>query len=150
MTGSTITFPLPGPLENLLQYCLKYSCIICVYYRRVNDEFGSKDREVKSLRRQLDNVREELTEITRDRDACLRENRRLQEDLATMTRENQVIINNFNPGEYILESFVVLCQQLQPQCPINDLLLEFMEGQRRKLLLMGQNANFLPVNTFDF
>ena len=43
-----------------------------------------------SLRRQLDGTQEELTEVGRARDVSLRENRRLQDDLATMTRENQV------------------------------------------------------------
>ena len=43
-----------------------------------------------SLRRQLDSTSEELTETGRGREVALRENRRLQEDLATMTRENQV------------------------------------------------------------
>ena len=75
-------------------WCSIISCstlsVLCLSHRRVSDELGSKDREVKSLRRQLDATREELTECTRDRDACVRENRRLQEDLATMTRENQV------------------------------------------------------------
>ena len=60
------------------------------HYRLANDELGSKDREVRSLRRQLDSSRDELTETVRGRDATMRENRRIQEDLATMTRENQV------------------------------------------------------------
>ena len=49
----------------------------------------SKDREVLSLRRQLDSISEELTETGRAREVMLRENRRLQDDLVTMTRENQ-------------------------------------------------------------
>ncbi len=50
----------------------------------------SKDCELQSLRRQLDGTTLELTETSRGREVALRENRRLQEDLATMTRENQV------------------------------------------------------------
>lgn len=45
---------------------------------------------MQSLRRQLDGTSEELTEVGRGREVALRENRRLQDDLATMTRENQV------------------------------------------------------------
>ena len=43
-----------------------------------------------SLRRQLDSTSEELNEVGRAREAALRENRRLQDDLGAMTRENQV------------------------------------------------------------
>ena len=56
----------------------------------------AKDREVASLRRQLDGISEELTEVGRGREVALRENRRLQDDLTTMTRENQVRVK---PGK---------------------------------------------------
>ena len=39
---------------------------------------------------------EESAEVKRARDAALRENRRLQEDLATLTRENQAINGELN------------------------------------------------------
>lgn len=48
-----------------------------------------KDRELKSMRRQLDSTSEDLSESSRSKDIALRENRRLQDDLAVMTRENQ-------------------------------------------------------------
>ena len=54
-------------------------------------EQGSlKDREIKSLRRQLDSRDDELAEMTRGREVALKENRRLQTDLNTMTEEHQV------------------------------------------------------------
>lgn len=43
-----------------------------------------------SLRRQLDAGQNELTVLQRDKDIAVKENRRLQDDLATMTREAQV------------------------------------------------------------
>jgi len=49
-----------------------------------------KERELKSLRRQLDSTSEDLNENSRGKEVALRENRRLQDDLAVMTRENQV------------------------------------------------------------
>jgi len=49
-----------------------------------------KEREMVSLRRQLDASSDELTEAGRGREVALRENRRLQDDMALMTRENQV------------------------------------------------------------
>lgn len=41
------------------------------------------------MRRQLDSTSEDLSESSRSKDIALRENRRLQDDLAVMTRENQ-------------------------------------------------------------
>uniref|UniRef100_A0AAY4D4J7 Centrosomal protein of 135 kDa n=1 Tax=Denticeps clupeoides TaxID=299321 RepID=A0AAY4D4J7_9TELE len=50
---------------------------------------SSREREISSLRRQLNGTQEELAAVGKDREITLRENRRLQDDLATMTRENQ-------------------------------------------------------------
>ncbi len=63
---------------------------ICLYSRRTKDGSNARDREILSLRRQLDSTNEELTSVGRAREVALRENRRFQDDLATMTRENQV------------------------------------------------------------
>ncbi|XP_041647800.1 centrosomal protein of 135 kDa [Cheilinus undulatus] len=52
---------------------------------------NSREREISSLRRQLEASDEELNGLRRDKDVTIRENRRLQDDLATMTRENQAI-----------------------------------------------------------
>ncbi|XP_062858185.1 centrosomal protein of 135 kDa isoform X2 [Trichomycterus rosablanca] len=52
---------------------------------------SSREREIASLRRQLDQSQEELTVVSRDREVALRENRRLQDDLATMTREHLAV-----------------------------------------------------------
>lgn len=51
---------------------------------------NSREREISSLRRQLDAAQGELVGFRRDKEITIRENRRLQDDLATMTRENQV------------------------------------------------------------
>jgi len=61
-----------------------------IYYRHANDSINMKERELKSLRRQLDSTSEDLNENSRGKEVALRENRRLQDDLAVMTRENQV------------------------------------------------------------
>ena len=60
------------------------------FYSRSMDSLVGKDREIVSLKRQLDATVDELTESSRGREVALRENRRLQDDLATITRENQV------------------------------------------------------------
>ncbi|CAL1543301.1 unnamed protein product [Lymnaea stagnalis] len=54
-----------------------------------NETLNLKDRELKSMRRQLDSLSEDLTETSRTKDVTGRENRRLQDDLAVMTKENQ-------------------------------------------------------------
>lgn len=51
---------------------------------------NSREREITSLRRQMDAAQDELAGLRRDKEITIRENRRLQDDLATMTRENQV------------------------------------------------------------
>ncbi|KAK2568024.1 Centrosomal protein of 135 kDa [Acropora cervicornis] len=55
------------------------------------EQASLKDREIKSLRRQLDSRDDELAEMTRGREVALKENRRLQTDLNTMTEEHQAI-----------------------------------------------------------
>lgn len=57
---------------------------------QLKDMLSSRDREISSLHRQLDASHTELAETGRVKEMALKENRRLQDDLATMTRENQV------------------------------------------------------------
>lgn len=59
-------------------------------HSRLKDALNNREREITSLRRQMDAAHDELAEVGRSREIALRENRRLQDDLATMTRENQV------------------------------------------------------------
>ncbi|KAM4052055.1 centrosomal protein of 135 kDa isoform 3-T3 [Anomaloglossus baeobatrachus] len=56
---------------------------------QLKDALSNKDRELSSLRRQLDSAHADLTENVKLREISLKENRRLQDDLATMARENQ-------------------------------------------------------------
>ncbi|KAM9435733.1 centrosomal protein of 135 kDa isoform 2-T2 [Clarias gariepinus] len=58
---------------------------------QVKGVLNSREREIASLRRQLDQSQEEQSSVSRDREIALRENRRLQDDLATMTREIQAV-----------------------------------------------------------
>ena len=66
------------------------------FSRHASDNLGLKDREIKSLHRQFDSTTEDLSETSRSKDIALRENRRLQDDLAVMTRENQVLTSSQN------------------------------------------------------
>lgn len=60
------------------------------HYSQLQGALNSREREIVSLRRQLDAGQNELTVFHRDKDIAIKENRRLQDDLATMTREAQV------------------------------------------------------------
>ena len=60
-----------------------------------------------SLRRQLDSTNEELVDVGRAREVALRENRRLQDDLATMTRENQVRLKPIFSSNNFIAFFVI-------------------------------------------
>ncbi|XP_019470380.1 centrosomal protein of 135 kDa isoform X5 [Meleagris gallopavo] len=63
---------------------------------QLKDLLSSRDREISSLRRQLDASHTEIAETGRVKEIALKENRRLQDDLATMTRENQVAVEGYH------------------------------------------------------
>lgn len=63
---------------------------MCNPCSQLQGALNSREREITSLRRQLDVCQDELAALKRDKEITIRENRRLQDDLATMTRENQV------------------------------------------------------------
>lgn len=56
----------------------------------MKDMLSNRDHEISSLHRQLDMSHIELAETERVKEMALKENRRLQDDLATVARENQV------------------------------------------------------------
>jgi hypothetical protein len=97
-TLSSINEHLRGVFRIIWQHALLFLVHVTLWLlttsicRRLKEAIGAKDREIHSLRRQLDAGCEELTDAGRSREVALRENRRLQDDLAIMTRENQVCI----------------------------------------------------------
>jgi centrosomal protein CEP135 len=58
---------------------------------RANDELKCKIKEVTNLKIQIDQMNQEMNELARSYDSSQRENKRFQDDLITVTRENQVI-----------------------------------------------------------
>ena len=58
---------------------------------RANDELKSRCKEISGLRLQVDRGSEEINELGRRYESAKNENKRLQEDLITVTRENQVL-----------------------------------------------------------
>ncbi|KAG8134933.1 hypothetical protein E2320_008001 [Naja naja] len=75
---------------------------------QLKDALNGKDRELASLHHQFDGVHSELGETIRVKEMALKENRRLQDDLATMTRENQEREN-----KELLEKFQMLHSQAE-------------------------------------
>ena len=71
--------------KKLTFLLLHYSC-----NSQLKETLNNRDREIISLRRQLDATSKELEEVGRAKEISFKENRRLQDDLATMARENQV------------------------------------------------------------
>lgn len=57
---------------------------------QLKETLANRDREINSLRHQLDAAHKELDEVGKSKEMSFKENRRLQDDLATVARENQV------------------------------------------------------------
>ena len=83
---------LPSTLKAESQRFLSISSLRLFFHvdSQLQGTLKSREREIGSLRRQLDACQDELAALGRDKDITIRENRRLHDDLATMTRENQV------------------------------------------------------------
>ena len=58
---------------------------------RAQDEVAARVRETSTLRQQCERMADEGGEVARRYESTVRENKRLQEDLITVTRENQVL-----------------------------------------------------------
>lgn len=71
------------PLQLIFHY---------IIFRYQKDELNTKDKEIKSLISQVRSLEEELAGLSKSRELTIKENRRIQDDLATMTAENQVLL----------------------------------------------------------
>ena len=56
-------------------------------------ELASKDREITGLQKQIHSLEDELSGISKAREATIRENKRILDDLGIMTEDNQVNTN---------------------------------------------------------
>jgi len=73
-------------------------------------ELLSKEREINSLSKQIHSLEEELTGQSQSRDITIKENRRIQDDLATLSTENQVLHKNLQD---IMDESNALKQQVE-------------------------------------
>jgi hypothetical protein len=79
------------------------------YFSRSKDDTKQKLKEITSMRMQLDRNLEELNEYRRKLDLNARDHKRLQDDLLTVTRENQVRLlfrYMYTPLPYISRRFI--------------------------------------------
>ncbi|XP_078369806.1 centrosomal protein of 135 kDa-like isoform X2 [Oculina patagonica] len=98
------------------------------------EQGGLKDREIKSLRRQLDSRDDELAEMTRGREVALKENRRLQTDLNTMTEEHQAIHQQLQEALEEQESLKIQISEYARQVARVEELLAQKEQEKEELL----------------
>ncbi|XP_052078400.1 testis-specific gene 10 protein-like isoform X3 [Mytilus californianus] len=98
------------------------------------DNLGLKDREIKSLHRQCDSTTEDLSETSRSKDIALRENRRLQDDLAVMTRENQKLNQELQDALDDREQLKSQVQDYMTEVKRTEDLLSRKESERSDLL----------------
>lgn len=99
-----------------------------------SDNLGLKDREIKSLHRQCDSTTEDLSETSRSKDIALRENRRLQDDLAVMTRENQKLNQELQDALDDREQLKSQVQDYMTEVKRTEDLLSRKESERSDLL----------------
>ncbi|XP_067662962.1 centrosomal protein of 135 kDa-like isoform X1 [Haliotis asinina] len=99
-----------------------------------NENLNLKDRELKSMRRQLDSTGEDLTETSRSKDIALRENRRLQDDLAVMTKENQKLNQELQDALEEREQLKVQVQEYIIEVKRTEDVLSSKEQERSDLL----------------
>uniref|UniRef100_A0A3Q2Y5U9 Centrosomal protein 135 n=1 Tax=Hippocampus comes TaxID=109280 RepID=A0A3Q2Y5U9_HIPCM len=64
---------------------------LCMKLFQLQGALNSREREIASLRKQLDEAQMEVAGLQKTKEITVREKRRLQDDLATMTRENQAV-----------------------------------------------------------
>lgn len=98
------------------------------------EQGGLKDREIKSVRRQLDSRDDELAEMTRGREVALKENRRLQTDLNAMTEEHQAIHQQLQEALEEQESLKVQISEYARQVARVEELLAQKEQEKEELL----------------
>ncbi|KAB1282537.1 Centrosomal protein of 135 kDa [Camelus dromedarius] len=98
----------------------------------------NRDREINSLRRQLDAAHKELDEVGRSKEMSFKENRRLQDDLATMARENQEkenqdLLDRFQMLHNRAEDWEVKAHQAEGESSSVRLELLSIDTERRHL-----------------
>ncbi|MBZ3883836.1 Centrosomal protein of 135 kDa [Sciurus carolinensis] len=105
---------------------------------QLKEALTNRDREINSLRRQLDAVHKELDEVGRAREIAFKENRRLQDDLSTMARENQEqenqdLLDRFQLLHNRAEDWEVKAHQAEGESSSVRLELLSIDTERRHL-----------------
>ncbi|ESO07945.1 hypothetical protein HELRODRAFT_190823 [Helobdella robusta] len=59
------------------------------------ESYASRDREASSLKRKYDSLAGELDDVKKGRDGLMKENKRLQDDITAVTKNNQILNRDF-------------------------------------------------------
>lgn len=81
----------------------------CGWCSQLQGALNGRDREISSLRRQLDACQEEVAALKKDTQVLIKERKRLQDDLTTMTRENQVCLSRPEETSVIASAHAASC-----------------------------------------
>ncbi|KFO26485.1 Centrosomal protein of 135 kDa [Fukomys damarensis] len=105
---------------------------------QLKETLSNRDREISSLRRQLDATLKELDEVGKSREISFKENRRLQDDLATMARENQEqenqdLLDRFQMLHNCAEDWEIKAHQAEGESSSVRLELLSIDTERRHL-----------------
>ncbi|XP_074651450.1 uncharacterized protein LOC141906138 isoform X2 [Tubulanus polymorphus] len=102
--------------------------------KHTNEGLAYKEHEITSLRRQLDAAQRDNSELSRAREGALRENRRLQEDLAVMTKTNQGLNTDLDDAMAETSEFRSQVQDYVSEVKRVEELLAQKEEERSDLL----------------
>ncbi|XP_028406798.1 centrosomal protein of 135 kDa-like isoform X2 [Dendronephthya gigantea] len=97
-------------------------------------EVDQKQREIKTLKRDMDRKDDDLGETTRLRDAVSRENKRVQEDLVTMTAENQAVHQELEQSLQEQETLKIQIREYTTQVARFEELLAQKDLEKEELL----------------
>ncbi|XP_065670757.1 centrosomal protein of 135 kDa isoform X4 [Hydra vulgaris] len=96
-----------------------------------------KDREISKLSKQIRDLEEELAGVSQSRAATIKENKRLHDDLITMTEENQIVHQDLRytleeaerlkqeVSEYVMQLSRIQNLLAQKELEKDDLLLQY-------------------------
>lgn len=73
------------------QYCHTWS-IFCLLHRKSSEALCICEKDITSLRQQLQETNKELAQTNKNRESLAQENDRLQEHLSNIKQENQVYL----------------------------------------------------------
>ncbi|RDD46752.1 Centrosomal protein of 135 kDa [Trichoplax sp. H2] len=100
----------------------------------VNEQLSRKDREIQSLKRQINDSADEVNQLHHGHEQSHKENRRLHEDLAIMTEENQALHEELERNATECSELKLQVQEYARQASRVQELLEIKDQEKAELL----------------